>query len=126
MRRILAKAEPALASGKFAGVCDFALTDRTDVRRLQGYNGGGRAVQSGELHLVGKAIPIDVHDDADVARFEALCRNRHSQNHALMFLNHARLLFVRICRDKTRRIRSLINNPTLFFHIDLRVNLRFL
>jgi hypothetical protein len=50
------------------------------------------ALEADELHLVGAAIGVDVHDGPDVSGFEAIGRDVGLQHDATMFLDYSRIL----------------------------------
>ena len=73
---------------QFAGVGDFAFVGGADLRGLDGDDGGGVAIERGELHLVGQPVAIDMHDRPHVARLQIFGGDGGRQNYAVMFFDH--------------------------------------
>jgi hypothetical protein len=73
---------------KHPGVGDVFVRDGADGGRFKGGNGGGMAIEHGELDLVGGCAGVDMDYDTNIAGFQSLCWKRFQQYHALVFVEH--------------------------------------
>lgn len=92
-----------------ARVRDFAVFDRSHQRAVERDDRYGFAIERNKLDLERIAIPIDVHDSADVSSREFLFGNIARQHYAVVFLDHGSTLYW-ICGDESRR-RVTFDNP---------------
>ena len=68
-------------------------------------------VECHKLDFVGFPIGINMDDGADVARFEAVRRQRLSEDHSLVFFDHNGTISQWVGADQPRSLEALVDDP---------------
>src|SRR5439155_10988992 len=73
---------------QFTDVANVTAAHRPQLRGQHRRDGYGLSRKSDELNYVSRAVAVDMHDRADIARLQALIGDVSRQHNAIMFLNH--------------------------------------
>ena len=76
-----------LGGDQLADVRDVALAYRAALTGQDRGDGECVARKRHELDFVGFAAAMDVHNGADIARFQTICRKISGQNHTVVFVD---------------------------------------
>jgi hypothetical protein len=68
-------------------------------------------VECHKLDFVGFPIGINMDDGADVARFEAVRRQRLGEDHSLVFFDHSGTISQWVGADQPRSLEALVDDP---------------
>jgi len=68
-------------------------------------------VECHKLDFVGFPIGINMDDGADVARFEAVRRQRLGEDHSLVFFDHNGTISQWVGADQPRSLEALVDDP---------------
>jgi len=76
-----------LGRDQLADVRDVAFANWAALNGQDRGDGKGIARERHELHFVGFAIAMDMHNGADIAGFQAIGRKISGQDHTIVFVN---------------------------------------